>query len=273
MAGPRCPGAWCFRRCGSGAYTMRPYNEKGGRCVCRGGFHIRPCRPPIPAAPPPNAVGTAINRPCRPPISNPPPPNAVGAAISRPNTPPIPAAPPPSLVGRHAHMPPWPGSVDRKPGNSGGTARAAIKAAPTRGPAAGCDGCGPGGSGGPGLAGCGHPALRTGSLTRRRGGLYGRPCRPPISNAPPPNAVGTAISRPNTPPIPAAPPPSLVGRHAHMPPWPGRDAREPGASGGAVRAHIQCAPTTRRVAGASVGADFISARAGLRFSTHPRRTP
>ena len=82
-----------------------------------------------------------------------------------------------------------------------------------------------------------------------------------------PNAVGAAISRPN----PAAPPPSLVGRHAHMPPWPGRDAREPGASGGAVRAHIQCAPTTRRVAGASVGADFISARTGPQFPPHPAK--
>ena len=187
MAGPRCPGAWCFRRCGSGAYTMRPYNEKGGRCVCRGGFHIRPYRPSIPATPRQTDQviarrrGGLYGRPCRPPISNAPPPNAVGAAISRPNT-------------------------------------------------------------------------------------------PPIFNAPPPNAVGAAISRPNTPPILAAPPPSLVGRHAHMPPWSGRDAREPGASGGAVRAHIQCAPTTRRVAGASVGADFISARTGPRFAPHPRRT-
>ena len=90
MAGPRCPGAWCFRRCGSGAYTMRPYNEKGGRCVCRGGFHIRPYRPSIPATPRQTDQviarrrGGLYGRPCRPPISNPPPPNAVGAAISRP---------------------------------------------------------------------------------------------------------------------------------------------------------------------------------------------
>ena len=62
-----------------------------------------------------------------------------------------------------------------------------------------------------GLAGCGHPALRTKSMVHRRGGLYGRPDRLAIFTAPPPNAVG---------------------RHAHMPPWPGSVDREPGGSGG-----------------------------------------
>ena len=114
--------------------------------------------------------------------------------------------------------------------------------------------------------------LRTRSMVRRRGGLHGRPGRLLIFTAPPPNAVGAAISRPGRLAISTAAPPNVVGRHAHMPPWSGRDAREPGASGGAVRAHIQCAPTTRRVAGASVGADFISARTGPRFAPHPRRT-
>ena len=199
------------------------------------------------------------------------PPNAVGAAISRPNTPPIPAAPPPSLVGRHAHMPPWPGRDAREPGASGGAVRAHIQCAPTTRRVAGASVGADFISARTGPQFPPHPAKRTRLLARRRGGLYGRPCRPPIFNPPPPNAVGAAISRPNTPPIPAAPPPSLVGRHAHMPPWPGRDAREPGASGGAVRAHIQCAPTTRRVAGASVGADFISARTGPQFPPHPAK--
>ena len=85
-------------------------------------------------------------------------------------------------------------------GGCGGAVRAAIKAAPTRGAAAGGD------DGGPGLAGCGHSALRTRSMVRRRGGLHGRPGRLPI---------------------PTALPPNLVGRHAHMPPWPGRDDRGP----------------------------------------------
>ena len=192
MAGPRCPGAWCFRRCGSGAYTMRPYNEKGGRCVCRGGFHIRPYRPSIPATPRQTDQviarrrGGLYGRPCRPPIFNAPPPNAVGTAINRacrlglpaeprraacphaamagprcpgawcfrrcgsgaytmrpynekggrcvcrggfhirPNRPAIRAAPPPNLVGRHVHLLPWQGCDDRRPGViPGGAVRAA----------------------------------------------------------------------------------------------------------------------------------------------------
>ena len=72
------------------------------------------------------------------------------------------------------------------------------------------------------MAGCGHPALRTRPKVRRRGGLYGRPCRVAF---------------------PAASPPNAVGRHAHMPPCPGRDDGGPVAPGGAARAHIQCAPT------------------------------
>ena len=45
------------------------------------------------------------------------------------------------------------------------------------------------------MAGCGHPALRTRPKTRRRGGLYGRPGRPAIPAAPPPNAVGPYSGR------------------------------------------------------------------------------
>ena len=45
---------------------------------------------------------------------------------------------------------------------------------------------------------------------------------------------GGLYIRPNSPTIPTAPPPNTVGRHAHMPPWPGRDNRQPGDSGGLV---------------------------------------
>ena len=151
-----------------------------------------------------------------------------GGLYGRPDRVAFPAAPPPNLVGRHAHMPPWPGRNDRRPGGSGGAARAGMKPAPTRGSMAiqrrlqtwwfrRCS-----------LAGCGHPALRTRPLVRRRGGLYGRPDRVAF---------------------PAAPPPNLVGRHAHMPPWPGRNDRRPGGSGGAARAGIKPAPTKGSMAG------------------------
>ena len=69
------------------------------------------------------------------------------------------------------------------------------------------------------------PTTRRGSRCVCRGGFHIRPDRPAVS---------------------AAPSSSLVGRHALMPPWPGCDDRKPVDPGGAVRAHIKCAPTTRR---------------------------
>ena len=69
--------------------------------------------------------------------------------------------------------------------------------------------------------------LRTRSMVRRRGGLHGRPGRLLILTAPPPNAVGAAISRPNRPAIRAVLPLNLAGRYALMPPWPCCDDRGP----------------------------------------------
>ncbi len=69
------------------------------------------------------------------------------------------------------------------------------------------------------------PTMRRGGRCVCRGGFHIRPDRPAVSTAPSS---------------------SLVGRHALMPPWPGCDDRKPVDPGGAVRAHIKCAPTTRR---------------------------
>ena len=73
--------------------------------------------------------------------------HAGGGLYIRPKTPSIPAVLPPNVV-------------NRKPGNSGGAARAGIK-----------------------------PPLRTRSKAWRRGGLYGRPGRLAILTAPSPNLV------------------------------------------------------------------------------------
>ena len=129
-----------------------------------------------------------------------------GGLYGRPNRLPIFAAPSSNLVGRHAPMPPWPGRDDRGPGGCGGGAVRAAASRPYERTGGGARCLRASWFRRPGLAGCGHPALRTRSKARRRGGLYGRPNRLPIF---------------------AAPSSNLVGRHAHMPPWPGRDDRGP----------------------------------------------
>ena len=124
--------------------------------------------------------------------------HAVGAASSRPNRLLIPAAPPPNVVGRHAHMPPWPDRDGCGPGGSGGAVRAAIKAAPTRGPAVGRDDCELAGSGGLVWRGVGTPPYGPG---RKHG--VGAACM-------------AARTGPRFPPYP------------RRTPWPGRDDRRPG---------------------------------------------
>ena len=139
-----------------------------------------------------------------------------GGLYIRPGKPAIPTAPPSNGVGQHAHMPPWPGCVARKPRGSGGAARTR-NARP--------------------YAGWSH---RTRARNRNRSG---RAYSPPLRENRRRVRRGGLYGRPKTPAIPTAPPPNAVGRHAHMPPGPGRDDCRPGEPGGAAWAHIQCAPT------------------------------
>ena len=88
--------------------------------------------------------------------------------------------------------------------------------------------------------------LRTRSMVRRRGGLHGRPGRLLILTAPPPNAVGAAISRPGRLAISTAAPPNVVGRHAHMPPWLYCDDRGPWWLRGVRSGRIYNAPLQRK---------------------------
>ena len=67
------------------------------------------------------------------------------------------------------------------------------------------------------------------------GSLVWRGVGPPPYGPDRNHAVGAAISRPNRPPISAAPPPNAIGRHALIPPRSGGIARQPGGSAGSRR--------------------------------------
>ena len=125
---PVCPGGAVRAH-----IKCAPTTRRGGRCVCRGGFHIRPGRPAISMAPRRASWGgmptcrhgraarfttlvvpaawfggvwalrTGSNVRRR------------GGLYGRPDRPAVSTASPSNLVGRHAHMPPWPGCDDRRP--------------------------------------------------------------------------------------------------------------------------------------------------------------
>ena len=98
-------------------------------CTCRGGLYGRPDRATMTVKP--SDSGGLVWRGVGTPPYGPGRSCVVGAASSRPNRLGIISALSPNLVGRHAHMPPWPGAMNVKPGNSVGAVRAAIQAAPT----------------------------------------------------------------------------------------------------------------------------------------------